>query len=133
MVKIRYEDDNDKSVVGPWIAQVQFFLRFRDSKTDSTVRLAICHFYKRVDGGELEVGVEDGRTTGAARSAKRTGKREHVWVAERGEEGQEIWSKMYYAEYLDRIDTKVVALPCRWPVEGTSKIFFQKASFHSKV
>jgi hypothetical protein len=129
LVKIRYADESSRNIAGPWIAKVQFFLRCRDIKQDKVIRLAICNFYKRSAGGELEVGVEGRRKAKAAVKARDIGKVEHVWVADVGRNGADNWNDVNYAEYLDKIDTKVIS----FVGNDKSKIFFQKASFHSKV
>ena len=108
---------------------MQFFLRCKDLKENKVIRLAICNFYKRSAGGELEVGVEGQRKAKAALKARGIGKDEYVWVAEIGRNGEDDWNDVHYAEYLDKIDTKVIS----FAGENKSKIFFQKASFHSKV
>jgi hypothetical protein len=128
LVKIRYADESSRNVAGPWIAKVQFFVRCKDMKENKIVRIAICNFYKRSDGGELEVGVESGRTAKAARAARPIGKKECIWVADAGKNGEDNWNDVNYAEYLERIDTKVICFG-----GNDKKLFFQKASFHSKV
>ena len=50
-------------------------------------------------------------------------------MADIGRNGADNWNDVNYAEYLDKIDTKVIS----FVGNNTSKIFFQKASFHSKV
>lgn len=65
----------------------------------------------------------------AALTARPLGKTGHVWVADLGRNGEDNWNDVCYAEYLDRIDSKVIS----FVGENKLKIFFQKASFHSTI